>query len=216
MAQVDPNLLAKPLTPEEQPIINSPFYPPEYHWPLNSDTKAFAPVAPGRRTAQNMPPGGGFQQGQENHCTTRKYRRSLGRSQARQPDTSGSRRMASGRIPGTTTTTKDLINHWTDREEFPLYFAQIDAALTHIYLLETRPTEITRELERINKQYNDRMERLAHKMATATGKTPVMAMLILWQAANHYASGTGRPSFRTTHPASHPRHHRQRKAASIS
>ena len=26
-------------------------------------------------------------------------------------------------------------------------------------------------------------------MATATGKTPVMAMLILWQAANHYASG---------------------------
>ena len=33
------------------------------------------------------------------------------------------------------------------------------------------------------------MERLAHKMATATGKTPVMAMLILWQAANHYASG---------------------------
>ena len=26
-------------------------------------------------------------------------------------------------------------------------------------------------------------------MATDTGKTPVMAMLILWQAANHYASG---------------------------
>ena len=93
--------------------------------------------------------------------------------------------------PGTTTTTRNLINHWTDREEFPLYFAQIDAVLTHIYLRETRPTEITSELERINSQYNDRMERIAHKMATATGKTPVMAMLILWQAANHYTSGEG-------------------------
>ena len=90
--------------------------------------------------------------------------------------------------PGVTTTTRDLINHWTDREEFPLYFAQIDAVLTHIYLRETRPPEITKELEKINIQYNDGFDRMAHKMATATGKTPVMAMLILWQAANHYAS----------------------------
>ena len=91
--------------------------------------------------------------------------------------------------PGTTPTTRDLINHWTDREEFPLYFAQIDAVLTHIYLRETRPAEIIQELEKINLKYNDGIDRMAHKMATATGKTPVMAMLVLWQAANHYASG---------------------------
>ena len=88
----------------------------------------------------------------------------------------------------TTSTTRELINHWTDREEFPLYFAQIDAVLTHIYLRETSPTDITQELERINLKRNDGIDRIAHKMATATGKTPVMAMLILWQAANQYAS----------------------------
>ena len=91
--------------------------------------------------------------------------------------------------PGVTSTTRNLINHWTDREEFPLYFAQIDALLTHIYLRETSPADITQDLQRINLKYNDGIDRLAHKMATATGKTPVMAMLILWQAANHYASG---------------------------
>ena len=56
MALTPPELLPEPLSPEAQPIINSPFYPPQYHWPLNSDTKAFAPAANGRRSAQNMPP----------------------------------------------------------------------------------------------------------------------------------------------------------------
>ena len=92
-------------------------------------------------------------------------------------------------FPGVTPTTRDLIVHWTDREEFPLYFAQIDAVLTHIYLRETRPSEIIQEIEKINLKYNEGLDRMAHKMATATGKTPVMAMLVLWQAANHYTSG---------------------------
>ena len=189
MAQAHQNLLPTILTPEEQPIINSPFYPPDYHWPLNSNTKAFAPVAPGRRTAQNMPPVAGSK-------GTKQRQPQLGDIGVAWEELKlvnlirqGVTEWREAGYPGTTTVTKDLINHWTDREEFPLYFAQIDAVLTHIYLLETRPTEITRELERINNQHNDRMERIAHKMATATGKTPVMAMLILWQAANHYASG---------------------------
>ena len=189
MAQAHQNLLPTTLTPEEQPIINSPFYPPDYHWPLNSNTKAFAPVAPGRRTAQNMPPVAGSK-------GTKQRQPQLGDIGVAWEELKlvnlirqGVTEWREAGYPGTTTVTKDLINHWTDREEFPLYFAQIDAVLTHIYLLETRPTEITRELERINNQHNDRMERIAHKMATATGKTPVMAMLILWQAANHYASG---------------------------
>ena len=90
--------------------------------------------------------------------------------------------------PGITSTTRALVNHWTDREEFLLYFAQIDTVLTHIYLREINPTEVTRKLREINSQYNDQIDRIAHKMATATGKTPVMAMIILWQAANQYAS----------------------------
>ena len=189
MVLTPPTNLPEPVNPEAQPIINSPFYTPQYHWPLNSDTKAIAPAANGRRSAQNMPPVAGSQ-------GTRQARPQPGNigvaweelklvNQIRQA-------VADWRdagFPDITPTTRDLINHWTDREEFPLYFAQIDAVLTHIFLRESRPAEIIQELERINLKYNDGIDRMAHKMATATGKTPVMAMIILWQAANHYASG---------------------------
>ena len=56
MALTPLELLPEPLSPEAQPIINSPFYPPQYHWPLNSDTKAFAPPANGRRLARTTQP----------------------------------------------------------------------------------------------------------------------------------------------------------------
>ena len=189
MVLTPPELLTEPLSPEAQPIINSPFYSPQYHWPLNSDTKAFAPAAKGRRSAQNMPPVAGsrgtrrarqqpgdFGVAWEELKLVNKIRQEVGDWQ-------------SAGYPAVTATTKELITHWTDREEFPLYFAQIDAVLTHIYLREIRPPDITQELETINLKYNGGIERIAHKMATATGKTPVMAMLILWQAANHYATG---------------------------
>ena len=189
MVLTPPTNLPEPVNPETQPIINSPFYSPQYHWQLNSDTKAIPPAAEGRRSAQNMPPVAG----------------SRGTRRARpQPSYLGvvweelelvnliRHAVAEWRdagYPGVTATTRELINHWIDREEFPLYFAQVDAVLTHIYLRETRPAEIIQQLEQINLRYNDGIDRMAHKMATATGKTPVMAMLILWQAANHYAFG---------------------------
>ena len=195
MTLASKNLLPIPFSPEEQPIINSPFFPPQYHWPLNSDTKAFAPAVDGRRIAQNMPPVAG----------SRGTRRGTA-----QPGNIGvtweelylvnqiRQEVADWRLancPGVTSATRDLINHWTDREEFPLYFAQIDAVLTHIFLREIQPPDITQELEGINLKRNDRIDRIAHKMATATGKTTVMAMLILWQAANHYALGQEDPRF---------------------
>ena len=189
MALTPLELLPEPLSPEAQPIINSPFYPPQYHWPLNSDTKAFAPPANGRRSAQNMPPVAGSR-------GTRQRRPQPGNIGVAWEELKLVNRIRQevadwrdAGYPGVTTTTRDLINHWIDREEFLLYFAQIDAVLTHIYLRETCPPDITKELERINLKFNDGVDRIAHKMATATGKTPVMAMLILWQAANHYASG---------------------------
>ena len=87
--------------------------------------------------------------------------------------------------PGITQTSRDLISHWTDEEACQLYFAQLDAMLTHIYLNEAATNQIREEIQRINDRYNDGILRIAHKMATATGKTPVMAMLILYHTANH-------------------------------
>ena len=57
--------------------------------------------------------------------------------------------------------------------------------LTHIYLNEVPSGQIKREVQEINDRYNDGIHRIAHKMATATGKTPVMAMLILYHTANY-------------------------------
>ena len=93
--------------------------------------------------------------------------------------------------PGITQTSRDLIAHWTNHEACELYFAQIDAVLTHIYLHEVPRADIADEIRRINDNYNLGIHRIAHKMATATGKTPVMAMIILWQAANHRNAAAG-------------------------
>ena len=87
--------------------------------------------------------------------------------------------------PGITQTSRDLINHWPDEEACQLYFAQLDAVLTHIYLNEAATDQIREEIQGINDRYNNGIHRIAHKMATATGKTPVMAMLILYHTANH-------------------------------
>ena len=52
---------ASPLRPRptdqvKQPIINSPYHPPEYHWDLDYSAKAINNVLDGRRVSQNSPP----------------------------------------------------------------------------------------------------------------------------------------------------------------
>ena len=172
--------LPQPNDPNREPIINSPYGMPEWRWQLDTSTKAYAPALPGRRESQNIPPVAG----------SRKLR-----STQALPGEMGARwtpirlvndiRTAimgwqeSG-YSGITQTSRDLINHWTDPEACQLYFAQLDAVLTHIYLNEAASEEISTRLQEINDRYNNGINRIAHKMATATGKTPVMAMLILY------------------------------------
>ena len=54
--------------------------------------------------------------------------------------------------------------------------------------MRSRTGRSERKLQEINDRYNEGIHRIAHKMATATGKTPVMAMLILYHTANHRAA----------------------------
>ena len=177
--------LPQPNDPNREPIINSPYGTPNWRWQLDSSTKAHAPALPGRREAQNIPPVAG----------SRKLR-----GKQSFPNDMGSHwiplklvndiRAAvldwqQNNYPGITQTTRDLINHWTDEDACQPYFAQLDAVLTHIYLHEAASAEVKDQIQDINDQFNDSIYRMAHKMATATGKTPVMAMLILYHAANH-------------------------------
>ncbi|MBM7806200.1 type III restriction enzyme [Geodermatophilus bullaregiensis] len=99
------------------------------------------------------------------------------------------------RYAGATNTSKALLAHWTrpDRGR-PLFFAQIEALETAIWLSEvaqkTDPA-FGNELREHNGTFNDGLPRIAHKMATGSGKTLVMAMLIAWHACNKAANPMG-------------------------
>jgi len=83
--------------------------------------------------------------------------------------------------PGASRTTLELLRHWRrpDRER-PLFFCQIEAAETVIWLIEG-PISETGKLP-IEQQ--ERYVRQCVKMATGSGKTVVMAMLIAWSVLN--------------------------------
>jgi type III restriction enzyme len=92
---------------------------------------------------------------------------------------------------GVTHVTRELLEHWTlpDRER-RLFFCQIEALETAIYLTEIAPKHdpwIEMQLRRDNETYNPGLYRVAFKMATGSGKTLVMAMLIAWQGLNKLA-----------------------------
>lgn len=92
---------------------------------------------------------------------------------------------------GVTPTTQKLLRHWrTHQFEGPRpFFCQIEAVETLIWLTEVAPRRpqykrIQEYLRAANAQANPELFRMALKMATGTGKSTVMAMLIAWQTLN--------------------------------
>ena len=89
---------------------------------------------------------------------------------------------------GATPMSRRLLWHWTDPQSMKLrpFFAQVEAVETLIWLREiaTRANPSRRELEKQARQYNDEIVRFCSKMATGTGKTAVMGMVIAWQTLN--------------------------------
>ena len=95
--------------------------------------------------------------------------------------------------PGVTPTTRLLLEHWRDPErDNRLFFCQVEAAEAAIYLTEAAPKLggqwIVNKLREDAERHNPGLFRVAHKMATGTGKTVLMAMLIAWQTLNKVAS----------------------------
>lgn len=100
--------------------------------------------------------------------------------------------------PKVTRTTRDLLEFWFSNPERELskslFFCQREAVETAIYLNEVAPRDpnlgrsILHELDMrrqtVSDLYEDVLPRTAFKMATGTGKTVVMAMLILYHYVN--------------------------------
>src|SRR3989338_7798152 len=90
---------------------------------------------------------------------------------------------------GVTKTSRDLLSYWRDEtRENKLFFCQIEALETFIYINEVAEKSgeswIINELKKANKEANPGLHRLAFKMATGSGKTVVMAMIIAYHTLN--------------------------------
>ena len=98
-----------------------------------------------------------------------------------------------GGYQGITSVTRRLLEHWRDPErERRLFFCQIEALETAIYITEVAARYgdnwIQNSLQAANAESNPLLYRVAFKMATGSGKTVVMGMLIAWQALNKLAN----------------------------
>ncbi len=153
-------------------IINSAFEEPQQHWAENPDrTLRLEPV---RRPA-----------GYEIIDTRENTRRMVAlplvdqiRERVRQWREAG--------WPGSTAVTQTLLQHWwdadkTSRRQWPFYFCQLEAVETLIWHLEALP-EFRQGIYIAGD--GGPFERLCSKMATGSGKTTVMAMIITWQVLN--------------------------------
>lgn len=87
--------------------------------------------------------------------------------------------------PGITSVTRTLLEHWHDRapgvRDFHFYFCQLEAIETLVWWVES--VEQYRQGVFIPGDGGE-WQRLCSKMATGTGKTPLMAMIITWQVLN--------------------------------
>lgn len=90
--------------------------------------------------------------------------------------------------PGASGTTRKLLEHWRNlelrRDMRRFFFCQLDAIETLIWLIEA-PASSRTGIEIPND--GGLFRRYCSKMATGSGKTIVMAMLIAWQALNKIA-----------------------------
>ena len=92
-----------------------------------------------------------------------------------------------------TPVTQQLLDYWTAPErEKKFFFCQIEAIETLIYITEVADKDganwIRNELQIANETANPKLFRIALKMATGTGKTVVMAMMIAWHTINKLAN----------------------------
>jgi len=159
----------------DQLIINSPYDEPREHWKRDAQSKLFSRVS-GRRPA-------GYIRATESSKAVddpgifielplvNKIRPRV-------------KAWREAQYPGVSGITKRLLEHWHDpeqRENHRLFFCQLEAIETLVWLIEA-PASERAGIDVPSDGGN--FPRLCSKMATGSGKTIVMAMLIAWQVLN--------------------------------
>ncbi|MCY3894517.1 MAG: DEAD/DEAH box helicase family protein [Acidimicrobiaceae bacterium] len=174
--------------PAVDPIVCSPYEEPDRHWDLDRAGRAKAGAAPlpGRRRSALLRP-------VPDDDATATMSMDLGGTDTENERINDIReRVRAWRAdgwPGVTSVTRKLLVHWADdtsHRQLRPFFAQREAIETLIWLREAarRDTPERRDLEAASRAANDGIVRYCAKMATGTGKTAVMGMLIAWQTLN--------------------------------
>ena len=178
----------------ERPILNSPYRGPEWHHPLDQNgqplegeprqgrrpSRFIVPVPASRKKASAGQATLDLETYSEN-ALINEIRGYVDRWR-------GLRNPADW---GVTAVSQKLLEHWRHHEFVGPrpFFCQVEAVETIVWLTEVAPKRaaskgLLDQIAKANEEANPELFRLAMKMATGSGKTTVMAMLIAWQAVN--------------------------------
>ena len=185
------------------PVINTPYREPEWHFAFGKrgitaekvngrrESEFFIPVPPPKKKNAN-------EQLVLEQLEVKRERNTL--INAIRTEVSAWRH---SHYPGVTSTTARLLAHWQSDDREPtqrLFFCQIEAIETAIWLTEIANASVRRRdrrggdlsaaevLQNANLEYNEGLPRMAMKIATGGGKTFVMANLIAWHTLNRAAA----------------------------
>jgi type III restriction enzyme len=173
----------------ENPILNSPYTEPTRHFKF-TDEGITNQIVDGRRISSYFVPiAKARKKGKQLQIETEWTEDRIEETKLVNDIRPRIAQWRKGGYVGVTPTTARLLAHWTDPErEKKLFFCQNEALETAIYLTEVArkygDAWIENDLRRANDTSNPGLPRTALKMATGSGKTVVMAMLIAWHTLN--------------------------------
>lgn len=161
-------------------IINSPYEAPTQHWSYERETRTFE-LADGRRPAGYVVASGESKAFDDPGIFVE-----IPLVNRIRPRVDAWRKAG---YPGVSSITKRLLDHWRDPEEFDarrFFFCQLEAVETLIWLAEAPAAErVGIEIPGDGGSF----VRQCCKMATGSGKTIVMTMVIAWHVLNKVANG---------------------------
>jgi hypothetical protein len=181
-----------------EPILNSPYEEPREYWILE-EGKA-AEKGQGRRPSEYF-----YRPPSANGDSAAGTRIPLDLVNLVRERVKAWRHSPGDPWPGVSRTSRELLEYWQrDGRAQRLFFAQVEAAETVIFLAEARADFLQGIAVPLDEPSEDRkregyaaFSRYACKMATGSGKTTVMAMLAAWSILNKTADRSN-PRFSDT------------------
>ncbi len=187
----------------DHPILNSPYENPTKHWEMDKEGQPTQKIINQRREAKFITPIPKPKKHKGKATQQKLFADHSLTSEGQQYDPTSiinalRQQVAAWRsLPNpadwqVTPETARLLQHWRHHDFGGIrpFFCQIEAVETAIWLTEVAPksgktgSRFLEHLANANNDANPELMRLALKLATGTGKTTVMAMLIAWQTIN--------------------------------